>query len=203
MTEETLMTTAATTPEGDASQPTEPAATAAVQDGQQQPPEAKGPEATPETPQGAPEKYADFVAPEGTAIDAGLIGEFSEVAKELNLPQASAQKVIDKMVPVMAKRQAQQLAEASSQWAEQSKTDKEFGGASLDENLGMAKKALDTFASPDLRKLLNESGLGNHPEIIRTFYKVGKAISEDKFVTGGTGSRPGEDPAKRLFPNQA
>jgi hypothetical protein len=70
---------------------------------------------------------------------------------------------------------------------EASKQDKEFGGPALAENLSVAKKALDAFGTAELRTLLNESGLGNHPEIVRLFFRAGKAISEDRVVTGSTG----------------
>jgi hypothetical protein len=55
----------------------------------------------------------------------------------------------------------------------------------------VAKKALDAFGTAELRSLLNESGLGNHPEVIRFMFRAGKAISEDSMVTGNKGeARP-------------
>lgn len=162
----------------------------------------EGEQGTTETKPGAPEKY-EFKAPEGGAFDDAVLGAFSEVAKELNLPQDEAQKVIDKVAPVLQARQAEQLAAVSNEWAQSARVDKEFGGDKLDENLATAKKALDAFASPELRTLLNESGLGNHPEMIRLMYRAGKAISEDRFVAGKTGSPQGQrDHAKSLYPSQ-
>lgn len=153
-------------------------------------------------PQGAPEKY-EFTAPDGLKLDDGVMTEFAEVAKELNLPQDQAQKVIDKLAPKIAERQQAQFQETlqglRTQWAEQSRADKEFGGDNLAENLGTAKKALDTFASPEFRQLLNESGMGNHPEVIRTFMRVGKAISEDKLVTGTKAAKAND--ARAMYPN--
>jgi len=215
MTTETLMTEATKTTEGtpESTPATQQPATGAEAGGQQQqstegqstqgqPAEGAKTEGEPEKkPEGAPENYA-FTAPEGTAIDDAVIGAFSEVAKELNLPQEQAQKVLDKMAPVIAARQLEQVQAARTEWAETAKVDKEFGGDKLTENLGTAKKALDAFATPELRALLEESGLGNHPEVIRVFYRAGKAISEDRFVSG-QGGKAGTDPAKRLFPNQA
>lgn len=148
---------------------------------------------------GAPEKY-EFVAPEGLKFDEAVVGAFSEVAKELNLPQDAAQKVLDKMAPVMAARQAEQLDAARTEWAGSSKADKEFGGDKLEENLGIAKKARDAFATPELRTLLDETGLGNHPEVIRFFYRAGKAISEDK-VVGGKATPASASDARSLYPN--
>ena len=126
---------------------------------------------------GAPESYEEFKAPEGQQFDPEVLNNFKDVAKELNLSQEAAQKMLDKMAPVVAQRQSQQMEAFRSQWAEQSTTDKEFGGEKLSENLGVARKALDTFGSTELKSLLNESGLGNHPEFIRLLYRAGKAIS--------------------------
>ena len=211
MSTETLMTeTTATTPEGAAaSQPTEQqGATAAPVEGQQQQPDGQVAEGQPaqegqtdeaKEPEGAPEQY-EFQAPEGKEFDPEVVGQFAEVAKELNLTQDAAQKVLDKMAPVLAQRQEKQVMAVREQWANESKADPEFGGDKLPENLATAKKAMDTFASPELRTLLNDSGMGNNPEVIRLFVRVGKAISEDGFVRGGSGNAQSRDP-KRLYPN--
>ena len=151
-------------------------------------------------PQGAPEKY-EFATPEGMQFDDAVVGAFSEVAKDLNLSQEAAQKILDMVGPVMAAQQVEALQAASTEWAEASKTDKEFGGDKLNENLAVAKKAMDQFASPELRTLLNESALGNNPEVIRMFYRVGKAISEDGFVVGGNAKNSEQTTAQRLYPN--
>ncbi|MFV0602033.1 MAG: protease [Brachymonas sp.] len=203
MSDETLMTAAATTaPEGaDASDPaTETTATVADEGGTNTPAgepqgaattdQAPGADDTPAKPEGAPEQYAAFTAPEGQAFDDTVITAFTEVARKLNLPQDKAQLVLDEMAPVLAARQAEQFQGARTEWAEASKTDKEFGGDKLKESLASALKARDTFATPELRTLLEQSGLGNHPEVVRLFYRVGKAISEDRMVTGS--ANPGK-----------
>lgn len=134
--------------------------------------------------QGAPEKY-EFVAPEGQEFDAEFIKSYEATARELDLPQDKAQKIIDKISPVLQERQIAQLNAIREEWAESSRTDKEFGGEKIEENMAIAKKALDQFGTPELKDLMNKSGLGNHPEMIRFFYRAGKTISPDTFV-GGT-----------------
>lgn len=143
----------------------------------------------------APEKY-EFKAPEGVQLDSELLGEFEGVARELDLSQEDAQKVADigaKLAQKFQTRQAEVVQEARTEWAKQTAADKEIGGTALAENVATAEKALATFGSPQLRALLKETGLGNHPEVVRAFVKVGKAISEDGLVVG----RVGVDPAKR------
>ena len=137
-------------------------------------------------PAGAPEKY-EFTAPEGKTYDPQVLEEFSAAAREANLTQDAAQKLIAKMGPALATRQQAQIDAVHDQWAQASKTDKEFGGEKLQENLAVAKKALSTFATPELRTLLEGTALGNHPEILRMLYRVGKAISEDGFVATSQG----------------
>lgn len=142
-------------------------------------------ETTTETdkPQGAPETY-EFAAPEGQTFDSAVIDAYSSVAKELDLPQDKAQKILDTVAPVLAARQAEQFDALKSQWESESRADKEFGGDKLQENLALAHAARDAFATPELRTLLETSGMGNNPEVIRMFYRVGKAISEDSFKPG-------------------
>lgn len=148
----------------------------------------------------APEKYEAFKAPAGVELDPKVVTEFEGVAKELGLTQEAAQKLVDKLAPVVSKQNAEGVtalaAKASEKWMGQSKADKEFGGDAFDANLATALKAFDAFGTPELKTLLNASGLGNHPELIRWAYRVGKAIAADgKVVAGsiGAGARSIED----------
>lgn len=134
---------------------------------------------------GAPEKYESFTPPEGAQLDAAVMEQFGEVARELNLPQDKAQLLIDKMAPKIAARQAEQVQALSAEWQAQATADKEYGGDKLPENLAVAQKAMTAFATPELTKLLNDTGLGNHPEVIRFMVRAGKAIGEDRVITGG------------------
>lgn len=211
-TEATGDTTPAATPAADAA----PAADATTQQSAEgQTTEAgttdsaastEGDKAAQPTTLGAPETY-EFKAPEGGAFDDEVIGELSAVAKELDLSQGAAQTLVDRLAPKIAERtlaaQQEAMTAVRAEWTNSSKADKEFGGEALNQNLSVAKKALDTFGTPELRTLLNETGLGNHPEIIRAFYRAGKQISEDTFVAGST--RPaagGKDAASTLYGSQ-
>lgn len=153
----------------------------------------------------APEKY-EFVAPEGQQTDPALIAEFETIARELKMPQDEAQTLVSRLAPKISERVAQQQAEtverASTEWTNAAMADKEFGGDKLTSNLALGEKALATFGNPELRQLLIDSRLGNHPEVIRFMVRAGKALSEDsRLVTGG---RPpsAKDAASTLYPNQ-
>ena len=150
--------------------------------------------------EGAPEKY-EFTQPEGQQFDSAVLAAYSEIAKELDLPQAHAQKVIDKVAPVIQARQAEHLAQVKQDWAAAATTDKEFGGDNLQVNMSVAKKALDAFGTPELKGLLEETGLGNHPEVIRMFYRAGKAIQQDTVVMGAAPNSASPSIEQRLYPN--
>lgn len=161
---------------------------------------AKAAEA-PEVKAGAPEKY-EFKAPENTVLDDKVLSAYSDVAKELNLPQEAAQKVLDKVAPIMAAQQAEAIKQLNTEWLTAVKADKEFGGDKVEANIAVARKAIDAFGTPELKALLNQTGLGNNPELIRAFYRAGKAISEDRFVSGGAASTGSKNLASALYPNQ-
>ena len=204
---ETLMTEADQTNEGSTQQPvgeaqTEQSAEATnTEDTQQQAEnvadqqdsdESSTESETSETdaPQGAPDQYEfnDTVADAPEVLDPEVLTAFGEVAKDLNLPQEDAQKVLDKVAPVIQERQAKMLEQVRADWASESQSDEEFGGEALTENIGVAKTALDTFGTDALKSLLQETGFGNHPEIIRFMYRAGKAISEDSYVGNSEGA---------------
>lgn len=172
------------------------------------PAEGQGQEAeTEDEPQGAPEEYANFEVPEGVTLDQEVLGEFKALGKELNLPQAQAQKVADLGVQLAQKWAAAQTANVEAlqaEWLETTKADKDFGGEKLAATLADGKKALDAYGTDALREVLNQTKLGNHPEVIRFFAKVGQTLNEDGHVSpSGQASERPKDVAKRLFPNHA
>ena len=138
-------------------------------------------------PEGAPEKY-EFQAAEGVELDTEALKEFEPVARELNLTNEQAQKLVDAYPKILAgvqQRQAEAWQKTTEQWAADVKADKEIGGDKLISNLSAAQRALDQFGTPELKEYLNTTGLGNHPDLVKTFVKIGKAMSEDGMVTGG------------------
>lgn len=139
-----------------------------------------------EKPEGAPEKY-EFQAGEGVELDAEALKDFEPVARELKLTNEQAQKLVDAYPKILAgvqQRQTEAWQAQTEQWAADVKADKEVGGDKLTANLSAAQRALDQFGTPELREYLDGTGLGNHPELVKAFIKVGKAMSEDGVITG-------------------
>lgn len=147
--------------------------------------------------EGAPEAYADFEGGDGKAIPAASLGGFTEVAKELGLSQAKAQKLVSALRPTVDGYINQSAEKYGREWAEQVKADKELGGADFDKKLAVAVSAYKNFSTPELQKMLEATRLGNHPEVIRMFYRIGTAMSQDTGVAG-SGAPVSK---RRIYPN--
>lgn len=136
--------------------------------------------------EGAPEKY-EFTAGEGVELDTEALKDFEPVARDLNLTNEQAQKLVDAYPKILAgvqQRQAEAWQAQTEQWAADVKADKEIGGDKLTANLSVAQRAMDQFGTPELKEYLEGTGLGNHPELVKAFIKIGKAMSEDGMVDG-------------------
>lgn len=175
-----------------AAQPAAPPPASAPQapEAQASAPATGQPEAT--RPEGAPEAYQPFDVPDGLPVDEGLMGEFATLAKELNLSQEAAQKLVS--------FQAKAALQERDAWYAASQADAEFGGQHLKTNLETALRAVDAFGTPELKRLLVDTGLGDHPEVIRMFYRAGKTLAPDRIV-GGTSAAagPARGLAERLY----
>lgn len=160
---------------------------------------------------GVPEAY-ELAAPEGTTIDPADLAAATPVFKELGLSNEQA----NKLIPIAAgfgQRIADQInnkivsdvqAERKS-WLDTAQADPEIGGANWKKSLADGAAALDRLGFPKgapFRELLDASGLGNHPEMIRAWAKVGQAIGDDpKFLRGNGAGAPKRDAAETLYPD--
>lgn len=152
-----------------------------------------------------PEVY-EFKAPEGVKLDPAQLEAFTPIAKELGLSNEQAQRLVDlNTANVQAARTAQESAwkAVNKTWREETRADKDIGGAKYDENIGVASKAIDKFGTPELRKALDESGMGNHPAVVKFFVNVGRQLSEDTMASGNAGQGGGapKTAAQMLYPN--
>lgn len=155
-------------------------------------------------PQGAPESYEEFKFEDGKALASEDLEEVKGLAKELNLSQEAAQKLAEfklKQNDGYEAKNAQKLVDEGGKWWEQSMHDKEFGGDKLDESLAIAKKAVfdNEITTPELREMLKASKLENHPEVVRHFYRLGKKLSQDNFVSGSHSATTKPDAATMLY----
>lgn len=117
---------------------------------------------------------------------------YSDAAKELGLSPEAAQKLVDRLAPALDAQGPALLAARRAEWVAAAKADPEIGGTKLLETTAKAASALARFGTPELAEMLEQSGLGDHPHVIRMLSKIGREISEDRFVGSGSTGQSGE-----------
>jgi hypothetical protein len=148
-----------------------------------------------------PEEYADFTFPEGIEIDKAQLDAAKAQFKEAGYTQEQAQKAIDLYIKSMQEQQELFLQERKN-WVNEIKADKEFGGDKFDATVKGAQLALRKFdADGKMVELLETSGFGDHPGVIKFLARIHAALSEDKVFDdrergGKTDNRP---LAERLY----
>jgi hypothetical protein len=148
------------------------------------------PKKTDEPVQAVPETYETFKLPEGMEATPDFQSAISSLAKDFALTQEKAQLLADKAATLVNQAhtaQTETLTRARSEWVSSVKSDPEIGGAKTDENLALANKTVEKF-NPKLTEVLNLSGLGDHPEMVRFLVSVGRNTSGDSIVVGTQGA---------------
>lgn len=171
--------------------------TAEEGDAQKEAEDGKGTEGSEKDEPGKPEPY-EIEAPEGYPITPENLKSLNAHFNELGLTKEQAEKALAYRAEQYAAFQASQQAQRKS-WITEIQEDKEYGGEKFKETVADAKRALAQFdEGGTIRTLLEETGYGDNPAIIKVFAKVGRAMAEDKIV--GKGSAGGKKPlAERLY----
>lgn len=130
-------------------------------------------------------KPLELKLPENALLNAEHLKELEAYAKEKNLNQEQAQAILDreaKAVGEYVKAQEAAVEVLRTEWFEQCKADKELGGEQFAVAAEAAKRVVNKYATPEFKEILKETGYGNHPELLRVFSRIGKAMAEDKMV---------------------
>lgn len=146
--------------------------------------------------------YADFEMPEGMELDTSMVDAFGPLMLEAGLNQDQAQLMATTLAEkLQAGEQQQQDAytQQVEEWVDEAKSDKEFGGDKFEESTAVAQNAINQLGSPELKQLLDDSGLGNHPDMIRFAWQVGQLLKEDS-VGNSAPVRAESDAASILYP---
>ncbi len=132
--------------------------------------------------------YAAVSLPENSSLSPETFAAFKQVAAEVNLTPDALQKWVsleETRLQAAAQQAGEQQRQKLAGWARQ--TEQMFG-SHWQEEVSKAVRAADLFGGPQLRQLLEETGLGNHPVMVRTFHTVATRISEDVAPGGAPGA---------------
>jgi hypothetical protein len=120
---------------------------------------------------------------------------YRKAAMEAGLSQEQARKLSENFIMnnrLAAEKQQQQIQLQHTNWINDLK--QEFGSA-FDQRIDIAKRAVDAFGGQELKQLLNETGLGNNPVVVKMFAKIGANILEDQLVRADYEKTAGMTPA--------
>ena len=148
---------------------------------------SSAPEIMEQTPQNQ-DPYAALTLPGNSLISPAALKTFKQSAAEINLPLQMLQKWVEQeeiRLQQEVEHQARVQKEQCDAWIQQTQ---DLLGDKWQEEVSRAVRAADIFGGPELRQLLEETGLGNHPAIVRTFVQVGKRIREDISAAGAPGA---------------
>lgn len=144
--------------------------------------------------------------PEGMVVNETALAAFSPLAKEMNLTQDQAQKLVNIQTEQIAAAEAAQVEQwqtTQDEWRETSKNDPLIGGTNFQATMGHVKTFLNKFANPAMLELLDDTGVGNNVEVIRLFAAAGKAMGEGNIAPGNPAPPGGQlTQAQILYPDQ-
>jgi hypothetical protein len=134
----------------------------------------------------------ELAPPEGIEAGDPLFGHFQDFVRERGWSQDRAQEGMEIYQQIesqkeMARQQQAQRAEDELR--------SEYG-AGFELNITRAQRAVQRLTRPEFSAFLDESGLGNHPEMIRHFVMLDRLAGEDRFIPPDLGGAAG--PARNL-----
>ncbi len=103
--------------------------------------------------------------------------QFQLLAAEYRLPPEAAERMM-----VVHQGHLDRLASRRdtvvARWGEQVRQDPEIGRNNFPRALANAREAVNRFGGDPLKQMLDDTGLGSHPEIVRAFAHIGKATRD-------------------------
>ena len=144
---------------------------------------------------GVPEEVDKYQVNGSDSLDKEFFDDFRKTAHSAGILPDQAQKVFDWYV-----RSAEEAGKRDEEKFTNSQNDgvrelqKEWGSA-YDDKVKRAQAAVGHYGDDNLINFLDETGLGNNPNLIKAFSKIGDTLSEDQFkgtVKGELGFTPDE-----------
>ena len=136
------------------------------------------------------EKPYVLKAPEGCELDAAMLKTFTPQFRDLGLSNSEVQRLLD--------AHAKHEKSKRDAWFEATLADKEIGGKNFESAKANAVRVVSEFATPEFINLMDQTGIGDHPEVIRLCARIGDALPAKKT---GPGEVSKAEAAKKLYPN--
>lgn len=146
-----------------------------------------------------PESYSFEAPPHYSAADKEAV---TNISKELGL---TSNEQAQKLIGVAERMQDASVTAHNNQveaWDKDLRNDKDFGGANFDNNVQYSVAGLNHFDKDGvIGKMLQETGYGNNPDVVKFFNRIGKELGDDKLLSGSIGNHPAKALEDQLFVN--
>lgn len=154
----------------------------------------------------APEKY-ELKLPEGSLLDPSTLEKISAYAKEKGLSNEAAQEVLERENQAVASHHEAQMKKVETirnDWAKDAEADPEIGGDDFKKNAELSRRLIEK-ANPAIKSLLDNTGFGNHPEVIRLMVNIIKmtGLAEDTLIHAKAQAGDTDDIAAKMYPSMA
>ena len=123
-------------------------------------------------------------------VDASADPHFVKFLEVMNDPKLDATargvelyKLQSDVMKGLSEKEAADFAKTNEEWQAATEADPLFANGKLAPALAQVSKLVDKYGTAELRSALDLTGAGNHPEVVKFFYKIAKDLNE-----------PGADP---------
>jgi hypothetical protein len=124
----------------------------------------------------SPLDTSKLTLPEGATLDPALMGDFQKIS---GVTQANAQSFVDLHQRALTETSTRYWDGQEAEWRKSTNGDPEIGGEKLASEVVPAVKELlanRDLIDPEVVNLLNTYRLGSHPAIIRSLYRIARAL---------------------------
>lgn len=141
--------------------------------------------------------------PEGLTPDPEGEKWFKGLAHELGLTPAQAKRLHSEAIKRLVHDpiKAAEAARDKSREASITTLKKDWPGNTYDENTALVGRFMDKFATPEVRKIFDETGIGNNPVLVKWVHSLAKGLSEDKFVRSDGSAPKKTEPGQLRYPS--
>lgn len=153
--------------------------------------------------------YSKFTSVDGFSWDEDLANKFLPIAQKLNLSQESLDMLLEIALEMSQKQRAHYEKDEQTKYIDNVMNynkifseDSELPNVNsiqMKEFMDVANSAYSEFTSPNLKEILEKTGLVYHPELIKMFYKIGELSQEDNLSHCGAPSVEELTPAQILY----
>lgn len=150
-------------------------------------------DATPEQMAEVYERLGRPNSPDEYVLDSQneITGQYKQIAHQLGLNQQQAQTLHDWYNENIGSQEQQMTQAREQQEVEWLRSLQQEWGGDFEKNASYASRAFRQFADEAAVQAMNETGLGNHPSVLKMFAQIGRMLSEDGSLHSGDGMQLG------------